>query len=279
MQLGSKGGALIAKNGRLTSGCGCCGCPAQCTDLSSEIEISVSAPANSGTPWVDTSDVLLIKSASSSTVFRPAMYGQKSSISVSAISDSVIVPAASLSPSTQSTSIAGSNGQISATVFGCTVSVSVTQTTNASLVWADTYYSTDNNGNPITLLATKGEPVKPTDTVSVPNYEAYTKETRSATMTFSLSLWREVQLQRYWRAMDTAFFPSTVAWNNQKVWVSATSSGVCSSYEADFTLTETTTGYLQSVKAGDEYNGVGLPTSWGKQIRILEDISITLAIR
>lgn len=279
MPLGTKGGRLISKGGKLADGCRCCGCPAQCTDLVSEIEISVTAAANSGMPWVDTSDVLLLQSATFSTVSRPAMYGQKTSISASAVNDSVVVPASSLNPSTQSTVISGANNQISATLLGCTIAVTVTQTTNASLVWADTYYSTDNSGTPVSLLATKGEPVKPTDAISVPNYEAYTQETRSLTASFSLALWREVQNNRYWRAMDAASFPTLVAWRNNRTWASATSSGSCASYESDFALTETTTGYLQSVKAGDEYNGTGLPTAWGKQIRILEDIAVSLEIR
>lgn len=282
MPIGVKGSRLIVKDGRLADGCRCCGaCAAACTDLLSEIEISVSAPANSGMPWTNTAEILLSQSKQVGGAFWPAMYGAKQSIEVDAVDDSVVIPASLISTSTPLTEITGAAEQITATVFGCTVALTVTQTTESSLVWADTYYATDNNDAPLYLIHTKGTPVS--------DYELLTKETRSVTVSFSLALWREVFVNRYWDAMDNAVFPSGTAWRNNKTWVSTAASGNCDDYESSFSLTETTAGYLSSVAAGDEYNGIGLggisyslstgSPYYGRQIRIADNFTASVAIR
>lgn len=285
MQLGTKGGKLITKGGKLADGCRCCPtCPAACSDLVTELEIHVTGSAASGIPWTNTSPVSVSTEKvvpGTPDAFWPNMLAKKRAISFDAIDDTVTIPASLFSSSTPLTVVDGASGQISASVFGCTAAVTVTQTTVSSLVYADTYYAVDNNGNQLYLLQSVDTPVG--------QYEFLTKETRSISISFSMALYREFQINRYWDAMDNAVFPFGTAWRQNRSWSSTDKSGLCAGFQQAFTLTESTTGYLSSVQPGDEYNGIGLggisfnlpllDPGYGRQIRIGSNLTADITVK
>lgn len=274
MPIALKNNLVILKGGKTAESCACCGgaCRSRCTSLSS-IQFTIQAPASSGMPWTDSSPILLNLPYETSQAYWPGMYAERKPFNFEDMSDTVTVPASLLSPSTPETMIPGQSGKVSARVSGCIASVALNQYSGPSLVYLDTYKAFSFITYSEFVVAEKGAPVT----------EYGSTEGRIGSAMFSLALSPEVSVLQYWIAADNAFFPYTKAYFNRKDWNSAATVANCTSYQSSFTFSEFTEGYLTSTRPGDEYTGlgleyIGLNYSPGKQIRIAEDITITVTL-